>query len=110
MAKVTVKSEIKRLKAIYQVLPANEFAVAQGLIEQAARLRVKLDELHADLEANGMVELFTQSDKTEPYERERPQARLYIAMDKNYQAIIKQLLELVPPAQKASRLQELMNG
>lgn len=110
MAKVTVKSEIKRLKTIYQVLPANEFAVAQGLIEQAARLRVKLDELHADLEENGMVELFTQSDKTEPYERERPQARLYIAMDKNYQAIIKQLLERCPPSVTESKLARFQNA
>jgi len=35
--------------------------------------------------------MFTQSEKTEPYERERPVARLYNTMNANYQKIIKQL-------------------
>ena len=65
-------------------------------ITQAARLRVRLNELNADIEANGLIELFSQSEKTEPYERERPAASLFIKLDKNYQAIIKQLTDMLP--------------
>ena len=36
-------------------------------------------------------------------------ADVHISLTKNLNAIIKQLLELVPPAQKASRLSEMMN-
>lgn len=39
---ITEESEIRRLRRIYKDLPPNEFAVAQGLIVQAARLRVRL--------------------------------------------------------------------
>lgn len=96
MKKITEQGEIKRLTDIYKGLPPKQFALAQGLIVQAARLRVRLDKLWRDIKKNGEVELFSQSDKTEPYERERPVARLFTASDKNYQAIIRQLNELVP--------------
>ncbi len=106
---ITEKSEIARLTKIYKSLPPNEFAVAQGLIVQAARLRVRLDQLWKNLQENGETELFSQSDKTEPYERERPAARLFTSTDKNYQAIIKQLNDLTPPSVAKSKLEELMN-
>lgn len=109
MKMITERSEIKRLTEIYKDLPPNEFAVAQGLIEQAARLRVRLDRLWKDLQKNGETELFSQSEKTQPYERERPSARLFTATDKNYQSIIKQLNELTPPSVAKSKLSELMD-
>lgn len=45
---ITEESEIRRLTRIYKNLPPNEFAVAQGLIVQAARLRVRLNKLWQD--------------------------------------------------------------
>lgn len=100
--------EVARLTEIYKDLPQNQFAVAQGLIIQAARLRVRLDQLWTDIQEHGEFELFTQSFKTDPYERERPVARLFTATDKNYQAIIKQLNELTPASKSGSKLGELM--
>ena len=94
--KVTEASEIKRLQQIYAELPPKMLALAQGLIVQAARIRVKLDLLNADLQENGLTELFQQSDKVEPYTRERPEAALFVKLDKNYQAIIRQLQDMVP--------------
>lgn len=103
-SKLTEDGEIRRLTKIYKGLPPNKFAVAQGLIVQAARLRVRLDALWEDLQQNGETELFTQSERTDPYERERPAARLFTATDKNYQAIIKQLNELTPDSSSTSKL------
>jgi len=70
--------------------------VVDGLITQAARLRVLLDELWIDISENGDYELFTQSEKVEPYERERPAAKLYNTRDQTYQRVIKQLTDLLP--------------
>ena len=100
--------EIIRLTEIYKELPPNQLVVVQGLIVQAARMRVRLDYLWEDIQKNGETELFVQSVKTEPYERERPAARLFTATDKNYQAIIKQLNELTPPSKTGSKLEKLM--
>lgn len=91
-----IRKEINRLRKLYKPLPENQFALVEGLIVQAARLRVRLDDLWADIQENGETELFNQSEKTEPYERRRPVAELFTATDKNYQAIIKLLDEKLP--------------
>lgn len=91
-----VKKEIKRLNELFKSLPDNKFKLAQGLIQQAARLRVRLNRLWEEIEEKGEIELFTQSEKTEPYERERPCARLFTSTDKNYQSIMKQLHDMLP--------------
>lgn len=104
-----VRREINRLKKIYKSLPANQFAVAQGLIVQAARLRISLDDLWADIEKYGRTEMFSQSADAEPYQRERPAAKQFVAVDKNYLAIIKQLNDICPPSKKESKLAGLMN-
>lgn len=106
--KITEDSEIRRLTKIYKNLPPNQFSVAQGLIVQAARLRIRLDQLWEDLQKNGETEQFSQSEKTEPYERERPAARLFTATDKNYQSIIKQLNELTPVSKSGGKLEKLI--
>lgn len=88
-------SEVKRLKEIYKTLPPKQFALAQGLIIEAARLRARCDQLWDDLQEHGEVELFSQGDQ-EPYERERPASRIYTATNKSYQSIIKQLNDMIP--------------
>lgn len=97
MARVTENSEVKRLRKVYANLQPKQMALALGLIQQAARLRIRLDELNADIEENGMTEMFQQSDKVEPFARERPQASLFVKLDKNYQSIIRQLNDMLPP-------------
>ena len=61
--KNTLAFEIARLNNIYKDLPPNQYAVAQGLIVQAARLRIRLDTLWEDIRKNGETEKFTQSEK-----------------------------------------------
>jgi len=94
--KVREADEVARLRQLYQALPPKQLALAEGLIIQAARLRVRLDKLWAELEEKGETEWFTQSEKTEPYERERPASRTFTATDKSYQSIIKQLNDMLP--------------
>lgn len=98
--KTTVDAEIARLTELYEELPPKKFELAQGLILQAARLRVRLDKLWEEIEKDGDFEQFTQSEKTPSYERERPCARLFTQTDKNYQTIIKQLDAMLPPEAK----------
>ena len=96
MATSAEKKEIKRLTEIYTTLPPKQFALAQGLIAEAARLRVRCDALWTDLQENGEVEMFSQSENTDPYERERPASRICTAANKAYQSIIKQLNDMIP--------------
>ncbi len=91
-----INKEYKRLKKIYKDLPQDTLNLYDGLIRRAAFMRISLEDYEADLNTNGHTEFFTQSEKTEPYERERPVARLYNSMNKNYQTIMKQLADKVP--------------
>lgn len=96
-----ILKEERRLKRIYRNVGKEQKAIIEGLIRRAAYMRITLEEWEKDIMDNGYVEMFTQSEKTEPYERERPIARLYNTMNKNYQSIIKQLTDLVPKETKA---------
>lgn len=91
-----ISKEIKRLNIIYEDIKKENKSIIEGLIQRAAYMRITLEDYEKDLDNKGYVELFTQSQKTEPYERERPVARLYNTMNKNYQTIIKQLGDLLP--------------
>lgn len=91
-----IKKEIRRLRKIYKDIDKDNQAIIEGLIQRAAYMRVTLEDWEIDIMENGYYEMFTQSEKTPPYERERPVARLYNTMNKNYQSIIKQLSDLVP--------------
>ena len=107
----TELEEIGRLTDIYKGLPPKQFALAQGLIIQAARLRVRLNKLWAEIEAKGETEKFSQSPNQEPYERERPCSRTFTATDKAYQSIIKQLTDLCPPSdKKESKMASLLKA
>lgn len=105
MAKKTKKSriqaELKRLQAFYADLPADRKAIAIGLLERAAFMRVELEDLEADLVKNGWTELFSQG-KQEPYARARPQGATYNSVNGNYQKIIKQLDAMLPREEMAT--------
>lgn len=95
-----VVKERKRLEAIYKDIPSEKFKVVEGLIIQAARLRVMLDYMWKDIQENGEYNLFQQSQNLPSYERERPVARLYNTRDQSYQRVIKQLTDLLPKDKK----------
>lgn len=91
-----ISAEEKRLRKSYDKITDDKMIIVDGLIRRAAYMRTTLEDYEKDLDKGGYVELFSQSDKLEPYERERPVARLYISMNTNYQKIIKQLSDLLP--------------
>lgn len=91
-----INSEETRLRKIYKNIDEDNKAIIDGLIQRAAYMRITLEDWEKDIDINGYIEMFTQSEKTAPYERERPVIRLYNTMNKNYQSIIKQLSDLVP--------------
>ncbi len=91
-----IKIEFDRLDQIFADLDIGTKATIDGLIRRAAYMRIALEDYETDLDANGYVEKFTQSPSAPPYDRKRPVAELYNAMNKNYQSIIKQLMDALP--------------
>lgn len=91
-----VEKEEERLRNIFDGIPDNQFRLAEGLIKQAARLKVLLDDNWKDILENGEYEKFSQSENQIPYDRKRPIVENYDNRDKTYQNIIKQLTDLLP--------------
>jgi hypothetical protein len=94
-----ISNEKARLNSFFTPEQGNAVKVVEGLIERAAFMRITLDLYEKDINENGSIESFTQSEKTAPYDRERPVVRLYAQMAKNYQAVMRQIAELVLPAE-----------
>lgn len=91
-----VRKEKLRLAKLYRDIPEKKKRSVEGLIIQAARLRVLLDEMWIDISEDGDYNMFSQSPNQEPYERERPVAKLYNARNDSYLRIIKQLTDFLP--------------
>ncbi len=101
------QEEYDRLSVLYQTIPANKRALVDGLLWQAARLRVSLDDLYADLQKNGNTELFKQANDGVEFPRERPESKIFAARDKSYLSIIKKLDELLPAQEVKSGFAKL---
>ena len=95
-----IRAEVRKLNAVYKNLDGAKKAIADGLIKRAAFLRVSLEDMEEDIKENGLTESFKQSEKLEPYERERPISKIYSTMNKNYQTISKQLSDLAKEISK----------
>lgn len=101
-----IKAEKKRLFEKYENLPKETLAVVDGLIDRAAFMRIQLDDMEDDINENGAVEMFQQSDNMDPYERERPVMKQYVALGKNYLAVVKQLDDKLPKEEKEAAEKE----
>lgn len=91
-----VDVERARLHNLFSGIPENQLEIAEGLIIQAARLRILLDDNWRDILENGEYEKFSQSKDQKPYDRKRPIVENYDNRDKTYKEIIKQLTDMLP--------------
>lgn len=91
-----VNEEIDRLKEVLKDIPNDKMRTIDGLITQAARLRVLLDDNWKDIAENGEYEMFSQSKNQTPYERKRPIVETYDNRDRTYKEIMNQLNEMIP--------------
>ena len=103
-----IKREKKRLQEIFKDLEPNKLDTCRALIDRAAFITISLQDLEELLNQTGWVEPY-QNGENQSGMKKAAAADVHISLTKNLNAIMKQLLDLVPPAQKASRLAEMMN-
>jgi len=98
-----VAAEENRIKLLFKMIPEPQRKLSDGLITQAARLRILLDDNWKDILENGEYEKFSQSENQIPYDRKRPIVENYDNRDRTYQSIMKQLTELLPQETKSKK-------
>ena len=111
MAKIKKETRIKREKdrllTIFKDLDANKLSTCSALIDRAAFITVNIEDLEERLNLYGWVEYYQNGENQSGFKKSAA-ADVHISLTKNLNAIVKQLLDLVPPAQRASRLEAMM--
>jgi hypothetical protein len=103
-----VQREKDRLLDIFKDLEENKLKTCSALIDRAAFITISLEDLEEQLNKTGWIESY-QNGENQSGMKKAAAADVHISLTKNLNTIIKQLLDLVPPAQKKSRLEALMN-
>lgn len=99
-----IKKEKNRLRGIFKNLDENKKKLVTPLIEKAAFMSVELDLLQEIIQKKGWTAKY-KNGANQYGEKRSAEADTYIALSKNYAAVIKQLVDIVPPAErKKSRL------
>ena len=94
-----LKKEKTRLKGIFKNLDENKKRLVTPLIEKAVFMSIELDTLQEIIQEKGWTTEY-QNGANQWGEKRSAEAETYIALSKNYTTVIKQLTELVPPAEK----------
>lgn len=102
-----IKKERTRLMKIFTDLDDNKRSTCVALIDRAAFITVSLHDLETQLNETGWIETY-QNGENQYGMKKAAAADVHISLTKNLNAIMKQLLELVPPAQKKGKLAEMM--
>ena len=93
-----IRKEINRIKKLYKDFNKDKARVLEGLIKEAAFMKVELEELRNDLLITGLTELFVQGEQC--FNRERPESKLYTLFIQRYSQVMKQLIEMLPAEEK----------
>lgn len=102
-----INAEKRRLRSIFKELEENKRKLVTPLIEKAAFMSVELDALQEIIEQDGWTSEYKNGENQYGTKRS-PEADTYIALSKNYAAVIKQLVDIVPEAKrKQTRLAAL---
>lgn len=102
-----INAEKRRLRSIFKELEENKRKLVTPLIEKEAFMSVELDALQEIIEQDGWTSEYKNGENQYGTKRS-PEADTYIALSKNYAAVIKQLVDIVPEAKrKQTRLAAL---
>lgn len=103
-------SKIKKKKSVltklYKNLPTDRLTLAKGLIERAAYMMVKLEEMEEIIDRDGLMMKMDQGKYD--IDRAHPLLASYTTMVKSYNSTIKQLNEFLPPTDAAVAGRALM--
>ena len=102
-----IKKEVRRLKGIFAELEPNKLKTVDALIARAAFITISLEDLEVELNEKGWTEWY-ENGRNQSGQKKSAAADAHISLTKNLNAIMKQLLELVPAEQKGGRLAEMM--
>ena len=102
-----IKKEILKFKRLFKNLPKDKMKAADGLIQEAAFMKVTLEETRHVIDQEGILEKFEQG--AQKFMREHPATKVYNTMIQRYTTVCKQLFDMIPdPETSKTAEDELM--
>lgn len=89
-----IQNEVKRLTNLFKDIEKSRRLSTNGLVNEAAFMKVTLQELKDLINENGAIDVMPQGDYS--ILREHPALKSYNTMIQRYSAILKQLTDLLP--------------
>ena len=103
MPKITkedrIKEELDRLNAFFEKIDGNQRAAVTPLIQNAAFMKVTLEDLQASINADGATDEY-QNGANQCGVKQSATLQAYNSLIKNYASVIKNLAQLLPPEKK----------
>lgn len=103
-----IQKEFERLMAIYSVLPENKLIIIKPLLENAAFMKITLDDLQESINLNGCSDEY-KNGENQYGKKAAADLQAYNSLIKNYNTISDRLEKMLPQEKKTSKLSELMN-
>lgn len=103
-----IKKELNRLKRIYRVLTPNKLAIVTPLLENAAFMKVTLEDLQTIINDNGCSDEY-KNGANQFGKKASADLQAYNSLIKNYNTVSDRLEKLLPPEQRKSRLKEMQD-
>lgn len=94
------EAELARLMEIFADLPEEKLAVAQPLVQNASFMRIALEDLQEQIQAEGPVEIYTNG-ANQSGKKQSAAMQAYNATMKVYASVIKTLSAMVPAQKRA---------
>jgi len=102
-----ITDELKRLDELFQALPANKYALVLPLLENAAFMKVELEDLRAVIAATGATESY-QNGANQKGQKASAELQAYTALIKQYNTISERLEKMLPAEAAKSKLAEIL--
>ena len=105
MPKITketrIKEELERLNGFFISIDGNQRAAVTPLIQNAAFMKVTLEDLQTAINADGVIDEY-QNGANQSGIKQSAILQAYNSLIKNYASVIKNLAQLLPPEKKAT--------
>ncbi len=98
-----IEIELERISQYFQDLPENELAMVEPLLQNAAFMRIALEDLQDQISRDGVVETYRNSE-TQYGLKQSAALQAFNSTIKNYAAVIKTLSQMLPKTMRPATM------
>lgn len=103
-----IKEEYDRLLEIYRDLAENKMQIVRPLIQNAAFMKVTLEDLQVSINKNGCSEEY-KNGENQYGKKAAADLQAYNSLIKNYNTVSDRLEKMLPPEKRKSKLEAFAN-